>query len=788
MLKNYLTIALRNLRRHKGYAFINVAGLAVGLAVCLVIGLFVQFKLSYDRFHPNADRVYRLYQINVTQGAMARTPPGITQALETALPEIERANVLWRSSRRLFHLDAEPLFIENVVSTDEHFFEVFPYRLLQGDPQTALAGPGRLVLTRSQARTLFGDDDPIGRVLTYENTEALEITGIVADPPGNAHFQFNALRSLSEKERAKRYGSSVDWAFFGDYTYLLLHEGVDPAVLEAKIAAFEEAADKPEYMKGAAQLALLPVTRLHLHSKFRDEIAPTSDVRYLYLFSAIGLLILLIACVNYMNLATARSARRAREVGIRKVVGAGRGQLIRQFLSESMLISLLALPLALLLVELTLPLVNTLTGEALRLDYADDGGILLALLGLVLLVGFASGCYPALFLSAFRPTGVLTGHSPGLRRGGIRLRRILVVFQFTATVIFLIGAVVVHRQLDYVQTKRLGFDQEHVVTIHSRALAEHYEPFKQILLESAHVKAVTSGAPPGIGWRSMSQQITDEQTQEQRWMDYLRTDYAYLETLGLTLVAGRSFSPDFPSDADESIILTQAAARQFGIADDPIGQRIENAFDASTVIGVVEDFHNTSLYEPIRPIIIGLRPGFNTVALVRLTPGDFAQKRAVLEQAWARFVPERPLPLAFLDAQIEQHYHAEARFARVFDLFSALAVLIACLGLFGLAAFTAEQRTKEIGIRKVLGASVTGIMVLLSKEFVRLVLVALVLATPVAVLAMNRWLETFAYHIAISWQIFLLAGVAALGIALLTVSYQAIRAALADPVESLRYE
>ena len=788
MLKNYLTIALRTLRRHKGYAFINIAGLAGGLAVCLVIGLFVQFKLSYDRFHPNADRVYRLYQINETRGAMARTPPGIAQALETALPEIERASVVRLSRRRLFHHNGEPLFINDVVTADDHFFAVFPYPLLRGDPQTALAGPGRLVLTRSQALTLFGDADPIGQILTYENRENLEITGIVADPPGNAHFRFNALRSLSEKERATRYGGSVNWPFFGSYTYLLLHEGVDPAGLAAKIVAFEEAADKPEYVKGSAQLALLPVTRLHLHSKFVDEIAPTSDVRYLYLFSAIGLMILLIACVNYMNLATARSARRAREVGIRKVVGAERGQLIRQFLSESMLTCLLALPLALLLVEVALPLVNTLTGEPLRLDYANEGEILLALTGLVLLVGFVSGCYPALFLSAFRPTGVLKGYSPGLRRGGLRLRRILVVFQFTATVAFLIGTAVVHLQLDYIQTKRLGFDQEHVVTIQSSALADHYEPFKQMLLESAHVKAVTSGAPPGIGWRLMSQQITDPETQEQHWMDYLRVDHAYLETLGLKLVAGRSFSPDFPSDADESIILSQAAARQFGIADDPIGQRIENGFDASTVIGIVEDFHNTSLYEPIRPIVIGLRPGFNTVALVRLTPGDFAQKRAVLEQAWVRFVPERPLPFAFLDEQIEQHYHAEERFAQVFDLFSALAVLIACLGLFGLAAFTAEQRTKEIGIRKVFGATVSGIVLLLSKDFARLVLVAIVLAAPLAFLAMNRWLETFAYRIDISWPIFLAVGLAALAVALLTVGYQSIRAALTDPVKALRYE
>ena len=787
MLKNYLKIALRNLRRHKGYAFITVAGLAVGLAVCLMMGLFIQFKLSYDRFHANADRVYRLYQHDEQRGAIATTPPGIAQALKITFPEIEQAAVVQGPRRHLFRLEARPFFIGGVVTADEAFFEVFPYRLLRGDPQTALAGPGRLVLTQSLARQHFGDEDPLGRTLTFENREDLEITGVVEDPPGNAHFHFNALRSLSEEERAARYGSSVNWARYGGYTYLLLHEGVDPTVLAAKIVAYEEAADKPAFIKGPPRLALLPVTRIHLHTKLQDEIAPTSDVRYLYLFSAIGLMILLIACVNYMNLATARSARRAREVGVRKVVGARRSQLIRQFLSESLLISLLALPLALLLVELALPAVSRLIGQEIALDYARDGWMLLALAGLVLLVGIMSGSYPALFLSAFRPAHVLTGRGVSLRRGSLFLRKALVVFQFTATVVFLVGAVVVHVQLEYLQHKRLGFDQEYVVTIRDRALAEHYAAFKQTLLESSHVKAVTSGAPPGIGWRSMTRILEDQETQEPWALDILVVDYDYLETLGLKLIAGRVFSPDFPGDTEEAVILSEAAVRQFRLADDPTGQQVD-ATHENRIIGVVEDFHNTSLHDPIGPIAMMLKPGFNTVILVRLTPGSLAEKRAVLEQTWARFVPDRPFEFAFLDDQIDQLYHVEERLARIFDLFSALAVLIACLGLFGLAAFSAEQRTKEIGIRKVFGATVAGIMVLLSKDFARLVLVAIVLAAPLAFLAMNRWLETFAYRTELSWEIFLAAGLAALLVALSTVSYQAIRAARANPIDSLRHE
>ncbi len=790
MLKNHLKIALRHLHRHKGYAFINIVGLAVGLAVCLVIGLFAQFKLSYDRFHPNADRVHRLYQAREDMGEIATTPPGIAQVLETTFPEVERVTVVHRRGRRLFRLDADPFFVDQVVATDEHFFEVFPYPLLRGDPATALDGPGRAVITQSLATRLFGDENPLGRTLTYENTRDYEITGVVEDPPGNVHFRFNMLLSLSETLREWRYGSSVRWNYFGGYTYVLLHEDADPAALAAKMVAYEEAADKQAYMPGASSLVLLPVTRIHLHTKLIDEIAPQSDIRYLYLFSAIALLILIIACVNYMNLATARSAGRKREVGIRKVVGARRSQLVRQFLSESIVLSLLALPLAMLLADLALPLVNRLAGVEMAFDYVQQGGMLLALVGAVLLVGLVSGSYPALFLSAFQPIAVLTGRGRIVQRGGVLLRQMLVVFQFAATIMLLIGTIVVQTQLDYVQQKRLGFDQEHLVSIRSGALSDHYEAFKQTLLESAHVKAVTSGPPLGIGWKSMSRIMKDRETEEPWRLDALGVDYDYLETLGLNLVAGRSFSPDFPGDVEEeAVILSEAAVQRFHLAGDPIGQQVDAIPHDNTIIGIVEDFHNTSLHDPLGPIAIMLQPGFNTVVLVRLTPGDVSEKIALLEQVWVRFVPDRPFEFTFLDDQIEQLYQAEQRLARVFGLFTTLAVLIACLGLFGLAAFTAEQRTKEIGIRKVLGATVAGIVVLLSKDFIRLIVVAFVAAVPLAYVVMNRWLlETFAYHISPSVGTLLLTGALVLLIALSTVSYQAIKAALADPVTALRYE
>lgn len=786
MLKNYFKVALRGLRRHKGYAFINVAGLAVGLAVCLVIGLFVQHKLSYDRFHPNADRVYRLYQVTEQRGDMAATPPGIAQALESTFPEIEQATVVHQPRRGLLSLGADPFYVDQVISTDESFFKVFPYDLLQGNPDEALAGPGRAVLTASMATQLFGAESPIGRTFTYENRADYEITGVVENPPANAHFQFNVLLSLSEGYREWRYGGNIEWNYFGGITYLLLHEGTAPSTLETKIIDFETASDKPE-MLGETQFALMAAPRIHLHSKMSNEIAPQGDVQQLYLFSAIALLILLIACVNYMNLATARSARRAREVGVRKAVGAGRAQLVRQFLSESMLLSVLALPLAMVLADLSLPFVNRLAGLEMTFEYVQQAEMLLLLTGIVLFVGVIAGSYPAFFLSAFRPSAVLTGRGRTSQRGGVFFRKTLVVFQFSATTVLLIGTAVVQVQLGYIQEKHLGFDQEHVVSITSRALAEHYEAFKQTLFEGSHVQAVTSGAPLGIGWKSMSRGMEDRETGERWELDMMTVDYGYLETLGLTVREGRAFSADFPSDPEEAVLLTQAAIEHLYITEDPIGQSVQVMNDES-VIGVVEDFHNTSLHDPIRPIALLLEPGFNSVVLVRLTPGDLSDKLAFLEQAWARFVSDRPFEFAFLDDRIHQLYQAEQQLARIFGVFAALAVLVACLGLFGLAAFMTEQRTKEIGIRKVLGANVGNLVLLLSKEFVLLVLIAVVLATPLAYLAMNKWLATFTYHIDLGGSVFVAVSLMALLIALLTVSYQAFKAALTDPVQSLRYE
>ncbi len=788
MRKNYLKIALRNLRRQKTYAFINVFGLAVGLATCLLIGAFIRHEASFDRFHPTADRVYRVYKTPQPTSML-----GLTQALEDRFPEIEHATLVSRPWQQLLAREGESFFLEDVVYADSQFLDVFPFPLLRGNPREVLAGPGQMVLTRSTAHRFFGDEDPIGKTFMVENREEYTVVGVMEDVPSNAHFRFTALFSLDGRARQQRYNSAVQWnRFVGSYLYVLLDEHTRPEALETKIRAFEAEERKAlPALSQEPQLRLQPLTSIHLHATdLTQDIAPQSDTRYLYLFSAIGLLILLIACVNYMNLATARSAERAKEVGVRKVIGAYRSQLINQFLSESMLLALLAVPLALALAYVALPLIAPLMERPLSLHLFEDGLLLAALGGGVVLIGLLAGSYPALFLSRFHPVRVLSSHGRSMGRGGLMLRRLLVIFQFTVAMVLFVATAVMIFQLDYIQNKRLGFDQEHVVSFSiPGALKESYETFKQELLRQPAVAEATSGAPPGIGWATAWTDMPADDGEEEWPLTLIEGDYSYLETLGIKLVAGRAFEPERSTDAEEAIILSEAAARRFNLPEDPTGQRVSFMwFDDVEVIGVVEDIHNTSLHEALVPMAIGLRAGANPRMLVRLRAGMMQDGLADVASVWQHFVPDRPFQFKFLNDQIGAQYQAEQKLMRLFTLFSGLAIFVACLGLFGLASFTAEARTKEIGIRKALGASVSSIITLLSTTFIKLVLVAFVVAAPLAYFAMQQWLQDFVYRIEISWPIFLMAGLAALGIALLTVSYQAVRAALANPVKALRYE
>ena len=668
---------------------------------------------------------------------------------------------------------------------DSTFFDVFPLAFQQGDPQTALDAPYSVVVTASAARKYFGDADPMGQTLAYNTRYALTVTGVLADLPHNTHLQPDFIASMATLPQVSYAGIMDEWSVF--YTYVVLADGASPISVgraATDLLARRVADGTPPTLR------LQPLTDIHLHSHYANELEPNGDIRYVYLLATIGLLILVIACINYMNLATARSMTRAREVGVRKVAGARRAQLVGQFFSESLLTAFLALLLAVGLLWLGQSLLDTFTGKPLRLTTSAwslvPGG-----LALVVLIGVLAGSYPALFLSKFRPAEVLKGTRAAGRRGRW-LRKNLVVVQFAASVVLIAGTLVVHQQLRYVQEARLGFVKDHVITVpvQDAEVRQSYAALREAWLQDAAVQAVgaTSSAYPGRE-HSDGHTVRRPNAPDGAALTLLRnwTDAAYLETLGIDLAAGRGFS-DNPAADSQAVLLNEAAVRALGWTTPQATLHQDLLLNGSPVqvVGVTRDFHFNSLHHRIEPLIL-TPDAWPTNVLVRLDADRLAETLTRLQATWDGFT-EQPFTYTFLDDQIDALYRTDRQWGRVLGAASLLAIFVACLGLFGLAAFTAEQRTKEIGIRKVLGASVPGLVGLLSKEFLRLVGVAFVLATPVAYLSMSRWLDTFAYRIEISWWIFLISGLAALGVAFLTVSYQAVRAALADPVKALRYE
>ena len=800
MLKNYLKIAYRNLRRQKGYASINVFGLAVGLGVCLTLALYVRHEVQYDRFLPNAERVYRLVRESGTHsGFNVAMPPGLAEELRAQAPAFEHVTDVSRPARTPITVGQDALFLDNVVTTDAAFFNVFPYPFLQGNPATALEGPGRIVLTTSTAEQLFGDADPMGRTLRvdhYGSFEDFTVTGVIADPPSYTHLRFNALRSLAPGEAWELDG--LQWNYSDGAVYGALRPGAEAAAAEAQVVALERATNTQEWLQDQV-IRLEAATDVHLFSDVAYGLGPRSDVRYLYLFGAIGLLILLIACINYMNLATARAALRAREVGVRKAVGAEERQVAAQFLVEAVLLSLLAAPIALALTSLAAPLVERFIDARITLGFAGAAG----LFGMALAVGLLAGGYPALYLARLQPTSVLKGRLPGLRRGQVTLRRGLVVAQFAASLVLIVGALVVYAQLRLIQTVNLGFDEELVLTAPTDGLEESdYTAFKEALQARPGVAAVSSGMPLGLGYTYMT--VGREEASGESWsLGIIDVDRDYFEAVGMPVEEGQAFTDAVSAPA---VVVNRSAARLLGTGGTGVaaGQTLssyrssagdgvsdDGGPEQSVVAGIVEDFHNATLHESkAEPFMFRLTEKPHRDLLIRLRPGNLTSALADVQATWTQFVPGRPLDVQFLDDRIAAQYRKETRLGQIVLVFAVLAVFVACLGLFGLAAFTAERRTKEIGIRKVLGASVGGIVVLLSKEFVVLVALALALAVagPLGYLAMSRWLEDFAYRIEIGPGLFLMAGGLAILVALATVSYQAVKAALADPVKSLRHE
>jgi len=795
MLRNYLKIAVRKLLRNWGYTTINLVGLAVGLAACLLIGLYVRHELSYDDFHEKGDRIYRVDEIT------ERSPDGSPSVeIETgptlidAIPSVEKVVRINEGPGRMRQGNDVKEGLSGFYA-GEDFFEIFSFDLVNGSDSTVLQRPSTVVLTESTASRLFGRKDPIGKTVTIEEKKprgdlssiTVEVTGVVENVPSNSHFTFDYLLSL----HTLRNANGKDFRAQEPWTYALLEKGTKPARIDNSL---QKVAENYAYGGGPYRLDLRPLNSLY----FEHWTPQSGDKRYLYILSVIALVILLIGCANYMNLATARATHRIREVGIRKALGADRRRLAGRFLGESALLSLAALPIALLLVWNIIPVFNRLADSGIQFRFAESPRLLLGAVGASLATGLVAGSYPALYLSRFQPVEILRERfSQGW--GGARLRKGLVVVQFalSAALIFCTGIIL--QQLNYVQHKKLGFDRERVITVPLKRPAPHAQArvFRQEVVQHPEIQqASVAGGAPAVGPFGRSSHTFSWKESELR-MRRGSIDAHFLETMDLQLLAGRNFTeqeveartgnPRASGSKSPGVLLNETAVEALGWSSpqEAVGQRIEPLRD-KTVVGVVEDFHFRSLHHQIRPL--ALEPGYQSMLIARIAPEQVSAALDVLRETWAQFDPAAPVEYHFLDDQIDQLYQEEQRMATVIGIFSGIAVLLACLGLLGLAAYAAERRRKEIGIRKVLGATTSNILTLLSKEFLLLVGIACAMAVPVAYLGMTRWLQDFAYRVEISPWLFVGAGLLALVIALVTISVQALRAARTDPAQTLRDE
>ncbi len=799
MFINYLKIAFRNIRKQKGYAFINIAGWAVGMTVCALILLWVHDELSFDRFHQNADRIFRLTldaRIGTPQSAPV-TPTPAGPALVREYPEILQAARLDQPRRGLIKFEDKEFQEEGVGAADNSIFEIFSFPFIDGDPKTALTRPYTAVLTESTARKIFGAASPMGKFLQLGDGKEYAITGLLRDVPRNSHFTFNILRSF-ETLVAENRANTENWFSISMYTYLLLDGKTDPKALEAKLPQFVDKNMGPtlKSIGGTMILRLQPLTRIHLHSDFSVGVAPQGDIATVLLFSGIALLVLLIASINFINLSTARSSTRAKEVGLRKTLGADRSRLIGQFLGESVIYSLLAMVLAVLLHFPGLRLFGHIIGRTMDKNVFTVPWMLPALVGLALFVGLAAGGYPALLLSSFQPVRVFKGQLKS--GGGVWFRRILVVTQFTVSVLLIISTLVISRQIQYAKNKKLGFDKEHVLVV-PRISAALRGSLASVRGELKKIPGVLDvGASSRVPGRGMSRSVFFPEgfsRDEAQVMDVIAVEPGFIPTLGIEIAMGRNFSDTMGTDQTEAVIINETAARRFNWTD-PIGKRFVNTPDPGqagettyfTVIGMVEDYHTISLHQKIEPQLILYNTDSLSNISIRIAPDNVSRTVDLIKQAWRKLDPQAGLDYFFLDDAFDSQYRADERMEAITLDFSLLAVLIGCLGLFGMSSFTVERRTKEIGIRKVLGSSVAGIVRLLSKETVLLIVVANAIAWPIAYYAMNIWLQRFAYRTTINLWLFAAAAFLSVLTAFLTVSFQSVRAALSKPADALRYE
>ena len=795
MSGNQLRIAIRNLWRSKTLSFIHIVGLAFGMSACLLIYLYVSYELSYDGYHTNADRIYRLvnYVKSPDGEGFGPTAPAVGPALRKEFPEIEAvARINFKSylvgnGDRAFQDD-------NVMVADSSLFSIFSFPLSEGNSRSALVEPFSVVISETARRKYFGKEDPIGKTLILDRMYPVKVTGVMQDIPANSHFTTDIILSMTTMSQKLDLRLDSVWGGFAGHTYVLLPKGYQSTKLEAKLAGFAQKYTLMEMKKYnmSFTLSLEPLKSIYLHGKYASP--ESGNVYHIYIFSLIALFILLIACFNFVNLSTAGSSERAKEIGVRKVIGSSRRQLIWLFLQESLMICFIAFILSCLLSVLLIPVLNELCGETITAGIIGRWRAMVFLPVIALSIGLAAGAYPAFILSGFKASLVLKGRFSSGQKG-IALRRGLVVTQFAISTVLIIGTLVVYRQLVYMRSQPLGFkkDQMLVIDFHGDPLVKgKMETIKQ---EMMHIPGILSASAssgiPNSGYQSVDYEILDKTgTMQPIALSMYEVDEDFYKQYQLTLVAGRVVSRDRPTDIKDGMILNESAVKKLGYSDPQaiIGSRFSGEGSTGTVIGVVKDFHFRSLQEEIAPL------AFRTFALaynditLNIASQNMPQTIDMVESKWKHLVPERPFSYFFLDNAIDREYKSEANFGRLFLYFAIFAIFISSLGLFGLTLFSTVQRAKEIGIRKILGASVTQIIGLLSGDLLRWVAIAFVIAIPVGWFAMNKWLQEFAYRSTISWWMFFLAGGIALLIALLTVSFQAIKSATANPVDSLRVE
>lgn len=795
MFVNHFKIVIRNIRRHKGYSFINMAGLAVGMACVVLILLWIQDELSYDRFHEKGDDIFRII-VEEEEGfrSAGTCPIPLAPRLKQTFPEILESTRFCNGFQDFLVECDGRTFSEEIGIVDPSFLLMFSFSLSMGDPQNALSDPHSVIMTETKARKYFGNQDPMGKTLqvlsSHQEKITFRVAGILEDIPRNSHLQVQLFVPFQIIHKlvwwVKDYEKWGDWSY---YTYVLAKKDISIPDVNIKINELVKQNYKGDEL--TSKFFLQPLADIHLRSDFRYDLAGHGDIRTIRIFAIVALFILAIACANFMNLSTARFHTRSKEVGMRKTIGAKRSQIVRQFMGESTLFVLIAFLAALLFLKSFLFLFNQLTEKSLRLNLTDPR-LLLCLVGIFLFTGLLSGCYPAFFLSSFQPSDVLKGFSKTVSKG-IFFRKFLVVFQFSLSIIIIICTIVVADQLAFMRNKKLGFDKDHVIHMPLEGIfRQNYDLVRNELLQSPFIEGVAASDKPlvRILRSSMGARLEGKEVCQDIGINFLTADSHLFRTLNMKIFRGRPFSDEFPTDSSRAVIINQTLANALG-EENLIGKKLYNYSEGISrqIIDIVEDFHFESLHNLVKPLMIVPRSGSDyKIMYVRIKPDSISSSIQKLKDVWKKYGSGNPFDYHFMDQTIGRFYESEKRIGDIFLDFSILAVFISCLGLFGLASFTAQQRTKEIGIRKVLGASSGNILLNLTKDFSKWILAANVIAWPIAYYSMQKWLQNFAYRINIGFAAFLIAGGTALLIAYLTVSYQSIRSALANPVESLRYE